>query len=431
VSVLDRIRPAARAVRALGHLLRLEFPLALPPWSALARDTSPQGRLRRRAVRIGGTFAPLGGPRGVLVAHGVYWHVKALVDATVCTARFGTDVRRLGGLRRHRQWTDALRLAYRLGLSPTTYFLYRLWEPDARLRPNEFVQVEELGVLEYRLGELAGSPELIDKVAFSTRCAAVGLPTPELVAALHSRSVEEWRLGPDSLPPADVFVKPIWGSQGAGGERWRHRAGRWERRGRSMTAAELVRHVRSTVWRRPMMIERCLSNHPELAALAPDALCSFRVMTWKDPGQPAEVLGVTLKLPAVGADVDNLHAGGLACAVDPHSGELGPGFTRRPSAPARDRLPGGGSPISGRRLTVHRAVIELAQRAHAETTSSWSVGWDVAMTPDGPVLIEGNAVWGVDLLHVPHRVGLDPVFAEHLLQRLDEGAADYVPQKVR
>jgi hypothetical protein len=71
-------------------------------------------------------------------------------------------------------------------------------------------------------------------------------------------------------------------------------------------------------------------------------------------------------------------------------------------------------------LTTHRDVIDLALTAHRKLDVPWSVGWDVAATTDGPVLVEGNVLWGVDILHVPHRRGLDPAFAEALLRRVNE-----------
>ena len=38
--------------------------------------------------------------------------------------------------------------------------------------------------------------------------------------------------------------------------------------------------------------------------------------------------------------------------------------------------------------------IELAKSAHRWMPYMYSIGWDVAITPNGPLLLEGNDDWG-------------------------------------
>jgi hypothetical protein len=48
----------------------------------------------------------------------------------------------------------------------------------------------------------------------------------------------------------------------------------------------------------------------------------------------------------------------------------------------------------------------LATRAHRAFADRTVIGWDVAITPNGPILVEGNSGPDVDLLQRPMRRGL-------------------------
>jgi hypothetical protein len=70
------------------------------------------------------------------------------------------------------------------------------------------------------------------------------------------------------------------------------------------------------------------------------------------------------------------------------------------------------------------AIADLAVAAHREF-SKWAViGWDLAWTPDGPVLIEGNADPDTHYLQRVHRqtLGRSPM-VPFLRHHLTEAAA--------
>jgi hypothetical protein len=60
-----------------------------------------------------------------------------------------------------------------------------------------------------------------------------------------------------------------------------------------------------------------------------------------------------------------------------------------------------GMGIAGTRLPYWPESVELALRAHGRLGEIPCVGWDVAVLERGPLLLEGNASPGVQLLQMP------------------------------
>ena len=102
--------------------------------------------------------------------------------------------------------------------------------------------------------------------------------------------------------------------------------------------------------------------------------------------------------------------------MDLASGTLGVARQKsRPFVPVKVH-PDSGHPIEGLTLPFWKAALDLAVNAHREFQEMPSVGWDVAITEDGPVLVEGNPVWGVDLAQITHQRPLsDTAVADCLL----------------
>jgi hypothetical protein len=140
-----------------------------------------------------------------------------------------------------------------------------------------------------------------------------------------------------------------------------------------------------------LIVQPRVAVHPALRGLALSALPTIRILTMKDEQGRPEVVGATLRFASnAEACVDNMKAGGLMSAVDLGSGRLGVAC-RGYGGPDHCRHPVNGEPVEGRLLPDWEAAKLLAMRAHADGFADYAlVGWDVAPSPEGPVLIEGN-----------------------------------------
>jgi len=157
------------------------------------------------------------------------------------------------------------------------------------------------------------------------------------------------------------------------------------------------------------LLQPRLLNHPEIRDLSGEVLSTIRLVTLHDEKGGFECTHAVFKMAASpSAVVDNFHAGGIAAKVDLASGELGRavdlGFT--PGHGWCESHPITGVPILGRKLPLWSEVVALVLRAHAAIPMRTLVGWDVALLPDGPVLVEAQGSSDLDFVQRTHEAGL-------------------------
>ncbi len=97
--------------------------------------------------------------------------------------------------------------------------------------------------------------------------------------------------------------------------------------------------------------------------------------------------------------VDNLHAGGIASGVDLDTGALSSASNLGMDAKIGwlDRHPDTRVTIVGRKLPLWQETKDLAVKAHRAFDDRVLVGWDIAITDDGPVVVEGNSSPDLDI----------------------------------
>lgn len=225
--------------------------------------------------------------------------------------------------------------------------------------------------------------ELDDKAAFHRLCVRHGLATVPV-------------LGPSQVvPDRDYLAKPILSTQGRG-------------------IFKLPgREVAGRVDFRTYLVQPLLVNLPALARVAgPDAgLCTLRVNTLGTGHGGARVFGAFLRLARAGSLIDNFHAGGIACPVDLDTGLVKAGAIETNKRSRWSEMkslrvhPDTGVPFADElRVPSFAEALALCEAAHrAMGPELLFCSWDVALTEDGPLLVEsGSCLAGaLEMLHRP------------------------------
>ncbi len=140
------------------------------------------------------------------------------------------------------------------------------------------------------------------------------------------------------------------------------------------------------------LVEEVVVQHPDLDRLEPNSVNCLRIITFLKPTGEVVVLQRVLKM-GTGAVIDNFTTGGLYTTLDEQGrgqfgafGKQGEIVTEHPVTHVR--IDGFQVPLWDRVGPFVDAIARVEPRIPY-------VGWDIAITPTGPVVIEGNYNSGV------------------------------------
>lgn len=160
------------------------------------------------------------------------------------------------------------------------------------------------------------------------------------------------------------------------------------------------------------LLEEVIIQHPELNKLNPSAINTIRIVTIVKDGIP-HVVFAGLRCGRMGYVVDNFVAGGMTVPIDIETGVINNVAVDKVGN-VFDIHPDTKTPFHGFRLPNWDAVIDLAKKAALRVESVKYVGWDIASTPNGPILVEGNHFPGQVLYQLkaqtPDKIGMLPAY---------------------
>lgn len=321
-------------------------------------------------------------------------------------------------------------------LSRTEYDLYGFGRVDRDYRYMlNFLSIHQIrNRFRLILNDNSWKGVLDNKWFFHLHYSGLGFPLPETygvylpgsgVSATGRRlgCRAELRALLDELRPASLVIKPVGGIMGhglmilselqygqdsitavtSGGEvlSFDDIAAKLD------TPADVHYRMRSYELHLPgYILQARLQQHPFLNNIAPYTTNTVRIVTLLDPDNNVRVHFSILRAGRRGSAADNWDRGGISIAIDPASGVLGQGVLKPKYGSRRiDTHPDSGVRFAGLQMPFWNEALELCSRAARLTPALRSVGWDVAITANGPVLVEGNPDWDLPMVQV-HTDGL-------------------------
>lgn len=306
------------------------------------------------------------------------------------------------------------------GIRPTLYQHMWLFRRQVSFR----VKLRHMGVKAYvkTINELnapaariLGHNKLIGKALMESS----GIPTPRFYGFLHPRRGRSRRGGPlrtgtelarllEAVGAPSLCVKPLEGSGGEGFVKADvvspHRLRltlRLEEGEREVTTGQFVAEVLANA---PdgVLVEECFEQDEWFAAFNPSSVNGVRVVVLeRDDGRRVVVDGHA-RMGRAGVAVDNTRftepsgVGGLLAPVDLETGVLEAALmATRFGEPPHATHPDSGVQIAGQVLPKWQEIQDLAKEALAVFPHTRFAGFDIAVGPKGPVVLEINMFPGI------------------------------------
>jgi len=155
-----------------------------------------------------------------------------------------------------------------------------------------------------------------------------------------------------------------------------------------------------------LLFQPVVRQHPALHALNPSAVNTLRLATVRSGGD-ITIVAAVLRVGRDGNIVDNSSLGGMTVPIDLQTGALGRYARTKVEFQLNrlDRHPDTNVAFAEIVIPFWSEVCDLVRRGAEAFVSLGTIGWDIAITPDGPVVIEANGPWGVEVFQLGQPLG--------------------------
>jgi hypothetical protein len=262
--------------------------------------------------------------------------------------------------------------------------------------------------------------DLGDKVRFAARCREVGLPAVPTLLESGADGIR-WLVSRDELD-RDLFCKPREGVSSLGNLIFRRIApDRYlDPEGEGADLDTVIAWIDAYGRATPAIVQPRLRNHPEVAGLSEASLVTARILTCLDGDGRPVVTHAALRVLS-GAVPGSTRIDTYTVPIELEGGRLGAMTGGRHAASSRRprRTAPNGAVVEGRILRMWPEIQAVALEAHRTFKERIVVGWDIGLTDEGPVLLDGDADPGVMLARSTRpqdtdRGPLGPLLQHHL-----------------
>ncbi len=274
-------------------------------------------------------------------------------------------------------------------------------------------KVDKLNTINPKYGKYHGRSITADKFYFNIFLNRFEIPTPRVLCFVKGEKAiyfdpkfadiegqtERQKLKEFFSKDMDAFAKPSDGQLGNGVFSLKIKDKQIYKDGCLTTLDDLL----SVICSADYLIQERIYQHPRLATLCSTTLNSIRLQTVITANGDIIPFGAGLRIGREGSSVDNWAKGGIFVGIDMQTGKLFEnGFLKPQYGTSTKRHLDSNIVFKDYEIPFFQEAVDLAVRLHTLMYRCHSVGWDIAITENGPVFIEGNGLWEISLVQAVH-----------------------------
>jgi len=191
---------------------------------------------------------------------------------------------------------------------------------------------------------------------------------------------------------SSIFIKPIAGRRGEDCFKIDN----------DLLNSDRVEEIYNKISSKKYLFQETIIQHPLISGIYPYSVNSLRIHTCIYMDGKIDVISMFMKFGYNRDYVESGSKGTIYISVDMNTGSLGP-FARKNFDWGGDIFihhPDNGVKFSGFIVPHFEAAKDMAKAAAAFLLPYRLVGWDIAITEEGPILLEGNhdfGFWGAQI----------------------------------
>ncbi len=242
---------------------------------------------------------------------------------------------------------------------------------------------------------------LRDKLVFSLFAEGIGVETVKILFYTTEGKIFDYETKEEChvdklllLGDTKMFCKPLDGEEGKGAFVLQVKNGVFYQNG----TPEGIDQIRSILTQQRYLVQEFLTQHEEMSRLHSQSINTIRLVTVRGiKDGEIHILPSILRIGTGDSVMDNTSRGGVAVGVNIETGYLKQyGFFKPQYGTKTDVHPDSRIKFEDFQIPYFEEVKRQAVYFHSMLPQIHSVGWDIAVGSNGPILVEGNDNWEIN-----------------------------------